>query len=184
MGSTSPPQSCCWWEAAAGGAAQWDGGAGQWEEAVWGGLSQGDGRAVGMWLTHWGAAPVAGSGPPSPLLAQPWDTQGQPVWGSCPAEVCEAARFLCCLQGSWASLCSALLLQLLDFYTEMCPVWPKPAVAFWLALQGRPLGFFISSLHTVKGVPWCSPGLSPRFILLVEKCQNIFLEVDCSSFHS
>lgn len=88
----------------------------------WGGLSQGDGRAVGMWLTHWGAAHAAGSGAPSPLLAQPWDTQGQPVWGSSPAEVCEAARFLCCLAGLVGIFVLSLASPAADLYTEMCPV--------------------------------------------------------------
>lgn len=65
----------------------------------WGGSSQGDGRAVGMWL---GSCPcLQALEGPSPLLAPPWETQGQPVWASCPAEVCEAAGYLCCLAGSW-----------------------------------------------------------------------------------
>lgn len=125
---------------------------------VGGGFSQGEGRAVGMWLAHWEAAHACRLWRPFP---SPCTSVGHPK-AACVRKLNSWSlwsRQIPLLLG-WL-VGSALLLQLLDFYTEMCPVSPKPAVAFWLALQAQPLGFFLSSLHTVKGVPWCPPELSP-----------------------
>lgn len=63
------------------------GGTGQWEDA-----------AVGRGELCGDVADLLRSCPclqalqgPSPVPAHPWDTHGQPVWGSCPAEITSAA---------------------------------------------------------------------------------------------
>lgn len=119
---------------------QWGGPSPQWWESC-----------VGMWLTCWGAAHACSS---VGLFPSPCTSLGDPRaayvgklpnWGLWSSQI---PLLLGWLVGT-GSLCSALLLQLLDFFTETCTVWPKPAVASG-PLQGWPFGGLSSSPHCTQ----------------------------------
>lgn len=198
MESTCPPPSCRLGEAAA--RSFWGGQPGGILELRSGRMLRCGGSSpwwwescMGTWLSPpvlepacacrlWGAFPLSLCFPGTPKHS-PW------CRSHCQTEVCEAARCLCYLGGLWVSDLHAqpcFSSCLTSTWKFVCLHVAEPAVAFCSALQDRPS----EGCPPSRCTQWCGSVsvllsfLSPSFILLVGKCQNIVPELDRSSIQN